>query len=636
MNFKYRPEIDGLRAIAVFSVVFYHADFNFYINGISYKFFKGGFLGVDIFFVISGYLITYLILENARKNKFSFKDFYERRARRLLPTLFLVITSSLFLGWLFMMPNQLKNLSGSSLSSLLFVSNFWFLAKESYFADISSLKPLLHTWSLSVEEQFYLIFPPFLYFLYKKKINSIKLIFTFVILGSLTLATFGSYYFPELNFYILPTRIWELLVGAIVAQYHFKEKNEKTIKGVNFFSLLGIFLIFSSFFLFNNNTLHPSIFTSFTILGTTLIIFFYKEPSYVKKILSNKIIVGLGLISYSLYLWHFPIFAFQKLKSQTVSDFDKVEAIFLAIFISVISYFFVEKPFRNRKLIKKKYFYTITLIYFIFLLVSCLNIYKKNGLPQRFSTHERGLIEFNYNYSKAYQVGKCHIELQNGDVENLFKNCTTDKTAINKKIIYLWGDSLAAHLYPGIKKKYEGEFNIWQKTTDKCKPFFSSVKNKNESACLKINKYIFNETINLKPDKIFLSGFWSKGDLKFLKETIVELKKNNIQNIYLAGPVPRWSKPLPKLLLKKYKFDSNLPVYLYDKNQINTFKLDVEFDLFAKENFINYLSPIKILCKKNYECLTKVGEEADAITNWDENHFTEKASIYLLNKFIDR
>jgi len=189
MNFKYRPEIDGLRAIAVFSVVFYHADFNFYINGISYKFFKGGFLGVDIFFVISGYLITYLILENARKNKFSFKDFYERRARRLLPTLFLVITSSLFLGWLFMMPNQLKNLSGSSLSSLLFVSNFWFLAKESYFADISSLKPLLHTWSLSVEEQFYLIFPPFLYFLYKKKINSIKLIFTFVILGSLTLVS---------------------------------------------------------------------------------------------------------------------------------------------------------------------------------------------------------------------------------------------------------------------------------------------------------------------------------------------------------------------------------------------------------------------------------------------------------------
>ncbi|MDB9795834.1 acyltransferase [Pelagibacteraceae bacterium] len=635
MNFKYRPEIDGLRAIAVFSVVFYHANFSFYINGISYKFFKGGFLGVDIFFVISGYLITFLILENAKKNKFTFKDFYERRARRLLPTLFLVITFSLIFGWIYMLPNQLKNLSGSSLSSLFFVSNFWFLLKESYFADISSLKPLLHTWSLSIEEQFYLIFPPFLYFLYKKKIKNLKLIFAFIILGSLTLATFGSYYFPESNFYILPTRIWELLVGAILAHHHFETKNKKRIKGINFFMPLGFVLIFSSFFLFNNNTLHPSIFTSFTILGTFLIIFFYNESSYVKKILSNKIMVGSGLISYSLYLWHFPIFAFQKIKSQNVSDFDKVEAILLAIFISVMSYLFIEKPFRNRKLILKNYFYIIILTYFIVLLISCFYIYKKNGSPQRFSAHNLSLIEFNYDYSKAYQVGKCHIKLQSSNTKNLFKNCTTNKSATNKKQIYLWGDSLAAHLYPGIEKKYKGEFNIWQKTSDRCKPFFTLVKNKDASACEKINKYIFDEIINLKPDKIFLSGLWSQKDMPYIKETIVELKKNNIKNIYLVGPVPRWRDPLPKLLLKQYRINNNLPAYLYDKNQVNTFKLDIEFDLFAKENFINYLSPIKILCKKNYKCLTKVGKEADAITNWDENHFTEKASIYLLNKFVD-
>jgi peptidoglycan/LPS O-acetylase OafA/YrhL len=203
MKFKYRSEIDGLRAIAVISVIIYHAEFTIRLNNVSYKVFPGGFLGVDIFYVISGYLITYLIYENIKKNSFLFLDFYERRARRLLPMLFLVISMSLIAGWMLMMPNQLKDFSGSALASLFFVSNFWFLITDSYFAESSTLKPLLHTWSLSIEEQFYIIFPPFLYFLYKKKIRQIKLLFVVLILISLSLATLGSFYFTDINFYIL-------------------------------------------------------------------------------------------------------------------------------------------------------------------------------------------------------------------------------------------------------------------------------------------------------------------------------------------------------------------------------------------------------------------------------------------------
>ena len=169
MYFKYRPEIDGLRAIAIISVVIYHAGFKINLNNIEYDLLPGGYLGVDIFYVISGYLITHLILDNIKNHTLCFFDFYERRARRLLPALFVVILFSILAGYIFMLPAQLKNLSGSAISSLIFLSNFWFFFTDNYFGDSSNFKPLLHTWSLSIEEQFYLVFPPALYFYCIKK-----------------------------------------------------------------------------------------------------------------------------------------------------------------------------------------------------------------------------------------------------------------------------------------------------------------------------------------------------------------------------------------------------------------------------------------------------------------------------------
>ena len=336
MKFKYRPEIDGLRAIAVISVIIYHAAFEIIIKDQTYRILPGGYLGVDVFYVISGYLISFLILEKINSNKFNFFDFYERRARRLLPTLFLVIFLSIVAGYLLMMPNQLKDLSGSALSSLFFLSNFWFFLTDNYFADSSSLKPLLHTWSLSIEEQFYILFPPILYFLYRKKFKGLKYIFLLLFFGSLLFSSLGSFYFKNLNFYMLPSRIWELLIGALIAYEHLNKKfSEKRVTSNNSISFLGIVFIILPFFLFNNSTPHPSIFTSFTILGTAIIIYNYNYNGYIFKILSSKFFVGTGLISYSLYLWHYPIFAFKQVKSENLSEFDKDELIILTIILSI-------------------------------------------------------------------------------------------------------------------------------------------------------------------------------------------------------------------------------------------------------------------------------------------------------------
>ena len=219
MSLKYRPEIDGLRAIAVFAVILYHAEFNFG----SYNPFKGGFIGVDVFFVISGYLITSILLREMSEGKFNFTRFYERRARRILPALFTVMSASLPFAYYTMLPKAVIEYAGSILSVLAFGSNIWFWREDSYWAAPSALKPFLHTWSLSVEEQFYVFFPIILLLLYKFAQRYITAIFAFGFLFSLLLSHFGSAYFPKATFFLLPTRAWELLAGVVLAKIEIEE-----------------------------------------------------------------------------------------------------------------------------------------------------------------------------------------------------------------------------------------------------------------------------------------------------------------------------------------------------------------------------------------------------------------------------
>lgn len=631
MNLKYRPEIDGLRAIAVISVIIYHSEFIFSFNQINYVILPGGFLGVDIFYVISGYLIAFLILKKIKAKSFTFLDFYERRARRLLPVLFFVIFISYFFGWIYMMPNQYKEFASSALSSIFFISNFWFYLTENYFSEASNLKPLLHTWSLAVEEQFYFIFPPFFYFLLKKKKNVLNILI-FLLIFSLAFATYLSFKNQQLSFYILPTRLWELLCGSVIAYLHFKAKIN--IKKKYFLPTLGFILIILSFFLFDENIPNPSIFSAIVVFGTCFVIFFNNKSNTVIKLLTNTFLVKIGLISYSLYLWHFPVFAFKRIKSDALSNFDKFESIILIIFLTIFSYFLIEKPFRNRELIIKKYFFFILSIFFVFLVFISLYVYKNNGLPNRFDVNALNLINFDYDYSRSYQVNTCHLNMQEVDTRNLYNNCKVEIIE-NKKNLYIWGDSLAAHLFPGIKFKYEKDFNIFQKTADACSPTIIFMEKEKKTRCGIINEFIYNEIINLKPSKVFISGGWDEENIFLLEKIINNLKKNNISQIYIVGPSPRWHDPLPKILYKKYRLTKTIPEYLYDENQIINFKIDKKLKEITDKSSVKYISPIKILCDEDYKCLTKIDGSSESILTWDENHLTEKASIYIFKNIID-
>lgn len=348
-----RPEIDGLRAIAVISVILYHAKIVIFGR----DWFEGGFIGVDIFFVISGYLITRIILhELETKSSFNFLNFYERRARRILPMLLLVLLLSFAYGFFNLLPDEAKELARSGLAALFFSSNFYFYEiTTAYGAESSLLKPLLHTWSLGVEEQFYLIFPviAFLVFRYLKA-YFLTLLVAFSLL-SLQFSEFMQIRNPELNFYFPLSRFWEIAIGGLLA---YRELNYKPIQ--NSFAnqalpITGLYLVAYGLFYFEGETPHPSFFSVIPVLGVALIIAFASRHELVGKILGSKPLVIIGLISFSAYLWHFPIYSFAKIENSDLSNYDKVALLVLILILSLVSFHFVEKPTR-RKLSTKNLF----------------------------------------------------------------------------------------------------------------------------------------------------------------------------------------------------------------------------------------------------------------------------------------
>ena len=402
MKLNYRPEIDGLRALAVTAVILYHAQI--YLYGVNY--FKGGFIGVDIFFVISGYLISSIILKELKiSGKFSFKIFYERRARRILPALFFVMLVSLPFAWKFLLPSDYLDYAKSVLFSLGFASNFYFYFTGLEYGSVEGiLKPFLHTWSLSVEEQFYIFFPLTILFIYKFFTKKFLYIFIVFFLLSLVTAHLTSISSTSVSFYFLHTRIWELLAGSILAciEIKFKRRISFDNQVINqILPSLGLILIFNAIVFYDDTTLHPSFYTLLPVIGTCLVIWFAKKDEIITKIFSTKLFVGIGLISYSLYLWHYPIFAFFRYSLASGSFSKKILVIIFVLVASVFTYLFIEKPFRNKKKISLKYLIIfMSSVTFILFTVNFL-IIKKNGFDKRYIFDNINLDNWIYHDERA-------------------------------------------------------------------------------------------------------------------------------------------------------------------------------------------------------------------------------------------
>jgi len=428
MKLTYRPEIDGLRAIAVFAVILYHAK----INILGHQPFKGGFIGVDIFFVISGYLITSIILkELISTGSFSFKQFYERRIRRILPALLFVMLVSLPFAWIYLLPTSYVDFSKSIIYSLGFTSNFYFhYSGQEYGAVSGLLKPFLHTWSLAVEEQFYILFPIGLLIIFKYFKNYLIHILILGFIISLVLADWTSKNYPSTSFYFLHTRIWELLAGSILSYIEIKKGHRSNHQILNFIlPSIGLFLIIFTIIFFKFHFPHPSLYSLPAILGTCFIIWFSNPNEIITKLLSTKLFVGIGLISYSLYLWHYPIFAFVRIV-EGVSLPNKIFWIILSIILSTVSYFLIERPFRKKDSFKKIFSIIIIFIFVIFFV--CINIILNKGFEKRFY------------FDQSYYLSKNRYQEERDKFINSYDFEDFDK---GKKNILIIGNSYAEDLF---------------------------------------------------------------------------------------------------------------------------------------------------------------------------------------------
>ena len=332
----YRPEIDGLRAVAVVPVILFHAGFGVV---------SGGYVGVDVFFVISGYLITTIIVTELAEGRFSIRRFYERRARRILPALFLVMLCCVPFAWMWMLPSQFQDFSKALVAVSFFVSNVLFWRQSGYFAPAAEENPLLHTWSLAVEEQFYIVFPLLMLAAWRFGRNPVFVLIAGLSLLSLLLAEWGWRNTPDANFYLIPTRAWELGVGALCALVLHRRR-----PGTN--SLLagfGLGLIAMSVLLYDASTPFPSLYALAPVGGTALVILYGGAGTLPARLLSGRLMVGLGLISYSAYLWHQPLFAFARLRSPGYPPETVMALLALATLgLAWLSWRYVEQPFRRR------------------------------------------------------------------------------------------------------------------------------------------------------------------------------------------------------------------------------------------------------------------------------------------------
>jgi peptidoglycan/LPS O-acetylase OafA/YrhL len=373
-DLRYRPEIDGLRAIAVIAVIAYHAG----LRG-----FDGGFIGVDVFFVISGFLITQIIFKEHNSRGFSYLRFFERRARRLMPALFLVIVSALPFALLWMTPGELKIFGQSIGYTVLFVANLGLESEAGYFTDRADLYPFLHTWSLSVEEQFYLLFPTLLIFLSKMGNAKRWAILTAIWVLSFGLAEYRSEAAPNENFYFLTTRAWELLTGCLLA-IAMGNRAPANIPGT-LASLIGVALLVAGFVVFDDTTRHPSAWTLLPVVGTALIILGAHGASPVARALSLRPLVVIGLVSYPAYLWHQPLFAFARIRlGDLLPVWSSIALSFLAFVLAWLTWRLVEIPVRRGVGFSRAQVFAATGTLTACVVVTALILDGTDGLPTRF------------------------------------------------------------------------------------------------------------------------------------------------------------------------------------------------------------------------------------------------------------
>lgn len=610
---KYRREIDGLRALAVLPVILFHAGF---------EMFSGGFVGVDVFFVISGYLITAMLIEDIEKQRFSIANFYERRARRLLPALFCVLLVCIPFAWMWMTPQELKVFSQSLVAVSVFISNIFFWRQSDYFDPIAEGNPLLHTWSLAVEEQFYLLFPIFLILSWRFGKKVVFGLILFLVAISLGLSEWGWRNSATANFYLAPTRAWELFAGSVAALI----AHSRGTKRSDPLAFSGLLAIIFAIFWYDESTPFPSAYALVPVIGVVLLILYADEETCAAKLLSMPAFVGVGLVSYSAYLWHQPLVAF--LQMRAMQEPSQVIMMFLVIGSLVLGYLswkYVEQPFRDKaKFERMKVFAGAVAGTVLFISIGFIgNRYE--GFPERMEHHQLEILQWEqYRPEVQYREGVCFLRK-----EQTYNDYGNECTAGDAELL-VWGDSHAAALASGLRHIAP----VDQLTASACPPILN--RNFASRPNCKDNNAFIEETIALKKyTSVILHANWknrSAKDIDSLVSTILRLKYLGVNNIYVVGGVPQYFPSLPRRLLLTGKEISKIDQVRYPQDDIRS----VDNAIYSK--ILNtdaiFLSLNDILCRENNCRATHKHDGIIYPIAWDYGHLTEGGARYIATELI--
>lgn len=521
---RYRPEIDGLRAVAVLPVVLFHAGFDV---------FSGGYVGVDVFFIISGFLITGLIREDLAAGRFSILGFYERRVRRILPALAAVSLITSAVAFAVMLPSFIVDFSRSLVAVSTFVSNLYFWKFSGYFDASAALRPMLHTWSLAVEEQFYVFMPIAAWIVYRYCARLWLWIFGLALLASFALSVYATQAAPTANFFMLPTRAWELLLGAMFASIP-RRVPQGNVDQIG--SLAGLGLILWAVFAYDEATPFPGVAALAPCIGSVLIIYFADpQTTFVGRILSSRPAIWMGLISYSLYLVHWPIAVFWRYLTLQEPGLLGATAITAAsIPLAYLSWRYVEQPFRKRTSAS-----SLRVVLTGLAALAAIGLIGAYGWATGGTlTHFGASVARKEPMGNTWRNGQCFYETQPNAAWNP-RACEINPEGTLP--VLLWGDSFAAHYTPGIEASLAngGTAHVYEYTAAGCPPalaYYSQAR----PWCTDFNRNALNEIEKLGIKRVILSARWvdlRRRGLEQLESTLVALKKLDVET-FVIGQSP--------------------------------------------------------------------------------------------------
>jgi peptidoglycan/LPS O-acetylase OafA/YrhL len=639
----YRPDIDGLRAIAVVSVVLHHA----FPEQI-----RGGFVGVDIFFVISGYLISSIILAGLQKQTFGFLDFYARRIKRIFPALLLVLATVLVTGWFQLLPVDYKQVGKHIVAGSAFASNFAFWGEAGYFDAASAHKPLLHLWSLAIEEQFYVLWPLTLWVLYRWRMNAMRWIAAALVLSFLLNLhlvqdqTTAAFYNPA-------SRFWELLVGAMLAGMHVRGIGLAAVfRGAlwregpapgsrptptwqpQVLAWTGVALLALVLVTITPEKKFPGWWAVLPTIGTVLLIAAGPDAWFNRHVLSSKPFVWIGLISYPLYLWHWPLLSFSHIEAVGEPHWEhQVAWVLLATFLAWMTYRVVEKPIRLGRTNGKAI--TATLCAGMCLAaVAGHTTHRNDGFDHRFPELVRDLMSKGGRSAiiEGWRDKDCMLDYRLPP-SHYKPFCIEQK----RPLVFIWGDSHAGSLYPGFRALQESgryPFGLGERTAAIC-PSVLGIEPR--PLCRSLNDSNIQAIRDSKPDVVILYSWWhnKRYDLTNLEATVEEIRKAGVPRIIMLGAVPYWKKHLPQILLDEWKKG---PVQARPPLRLGEEFLDPEVRKAtatmrgrARKMGIEFISGMDFFCNAQ-GCLSRLSEDSTQPLSYDYGHLSTGAVVFYVEQ----